>query len=153
MLRLLLDGGLLHGNSSRIRWRVCKLLYSGFVSVAGGCLTVTGRTLAENLKDVQPPGVEQVCAGVFVSTNQLGKLCLLDHNLQLTRAHTHTPQDVIFPLDKPIAAPGNHILVLVTCNPAKGTEVAHRLTPRPFPRTSLATWRQKAVCSRSLAST
>ena len=47
---------------------VCVQLFdSGFVSVAGGCLTVTGRTLAENLKDVQPPGVEQVCTGVFVN--------------------------------------------------------------------------------------
>lgn len=41
-----------------------QLLYSAFVSVAGGCLTVTGRTLAENLKGVQPPGVEQVCTGL-----------------------------------------------------------------------------------------
>ena len=37
MLRLLLDGGLLHGD----------------------CLTVTGKTLAENLKDVKPPSRDQ----------------------------------------------------------------------------------------------
>lgn len=57
VMKMLLDGGLLHGN----------------------CLTVTGKTVAENLQDAQK---------------------------------RPDNQKVIYSLDKPLAAPGHHILIL-----------------------------------------
>lgn len=57
LMKVLLDAGLLHGD----------------------CITVTGKTVAENLADVPPPPADQ---------------------------------DVLAPLEKPIAAPGHHIRVL-----------------------------------------
>jgi len=57
-----------------------ELLRKGFLH--GDCLTVTGKTLAENLKDV--PNLEDL----------------------------KEPQEVVFPVSKPFSSAGNHITVL-----------------------------------------
>jgi len=59
VMKMLLDAGLLHGD----------------------CLTVTGHTVAENLKDVKLPA-------------------------------NFSQQDVIYPISKPLAPPGQHIIIL-----------------------------------------
>jgi len=57
-----------------------ELLRNGFLH--GDCLTITGKTVAENLKDI--PNLEDL----------------------------KEKQDVLFPVSKPVSPPGNHITIL-----------------------------------------
>lgn len=79
-----------------------ELLRAGLLH--GDVMTVTGRTLAENLANVKALSELQSASGASGRPSP--------HSANTPAAATSQVDDIVFPVDRPIAPPGHHISVL-----------------------------------------